>query len=96
MKLTIEGVELTQAIRRGLDFDVPRGANITIITGRGANQDRAEIEWTLEGSPPPAPEQLEQVEETTDEPPFDPDTPVVPEDHVVTVEVTGTDADPFS
>jgi hypothetical protein len=66
LKLILEGLELTQAIRRGVDFDLPRDADITIITGRGsnANADRAEIEWALNSGAADAPAEEE-------EPPFE-------------------------
>ena len=63
MKLIIEGTELTQAIRRGLDFEVPRHASINITSGRGTNPDRAEIDWSLDAA----------AAEVAEEPPFEVD-----------------------
>jgi hypothetical protein len=66
MKLIIEGQELIRAIRRGLDFDIPVHASVNIISGRGANSDRAEIDWDLE------PGEFAGTDDDED-PPFTPD-----------------------
>lgn len=97
MKLIIEGQELTQAIRRGLEFDLPGDATITIITGRGSNEDRAEIEWATNSGATNVPAEEEPPFEVADgecaEAEIDPAQQALPLEDVAN---TGEDKDPFA